>query len=601
VTQVAELRFLPRQTASGYGYVCCGGEDAGVIAVIDVNSTQSGAAADVDEQLPVELEVRDSPRKPTVDIEHVGTNIINSVNIYKLKGNPESNIQDDVVAVLTNNDKTIRILSLIERVETAVLDMAFAVNHATISPDGQTLVGVGDYQQAFFFERINLDPSESRISTAKHASSHCRWVLLNIVQLHVPKPAAISGYFSTAWSHSGDLCAVASENGYITVLDTKLIKAECLGEDAVITIVSSTRPHAEPGAGSVRSLQFSPDPWDLLIWAEGRGRVCVADMRYTLDSRQVLHLDPEEPNLSRIKIEQSKGAVLSVSEERAEHEGHEGLQHIRAFRELQRRPHVHQQRPPNINELRDQFTRMVRDRDSASDQLDSEPNLHRYASEERVIADMLSSAAGVRLDEPRHSNRTQTSQQPRRNALDLVTRGNSRIEAVGTEDFTNLMALLEPQEYELLTRRQVSMIISASENGGTGSGTSHAADRSDEASSRSDEAPSRSSQEAESSHPRHSDRGWEADLEVVPARLRRARARQDRLRDAYDLSCQDLELLGIQSLRSRQDGHESLGLLTTGLVVSEDGQTLWAGCQKGIFEFKLNMRQRMNFPSFETR
>jgi hypothetical protein len=134
------------------------------------------------------------------------------VSIHKLEGSERLGIEDDVVAVLTNNDRTVRIFSLTQHLEMAVLDLHFQVNHATISPDGQILVAVGDWQQAYFFERIPLDEDESKVSTSKYASGHCSWELLEIVDLHVPKAALISSYFCTAWSSSGHLCAVVSSS-----------------------------------------------------------------------------------------------------------------------------------------------------------------------------------------------------------------------------------------------------------------------------------------------------------------------------------------------------------------------------------------------------
>jgi hypothetical protein len=174
------------------------------VAIINTN----GDAADVDDALPVDPERRREPKKASLRIEHIGDEIVNSVSIHKLQGTGE--IKDDVVAVLTNNDKTVRIFSLSQHLEMAVLDLHFQVNHATISPDGQFLIAVGDWQQAYFFERIPLDEDESKVSTSTYASGHCSWELLDIVDLHVPKSASISSYFCTAWSSSGHLCAVVS-------------------------------------------------------------------------------------------------------------------------------------------------------------------------------------------------------------------------------------------------------------------------------------------------------------------------------------------------------------------------------------------------------
>jgi hypothetical protein len=207
-THIAHLPYVPRCTDCGYGWIVMGIGDQphNSIAIINTNADD---AADVDAQLPVNFDRRRA-RPASLKIEPMGDEIVNSVSIHKLEGSESLGVMDDVVAVLTNNDKTVRIFSLTQHLEAAVLDLHFQVNHATISPDGQVLVAVGDWQQAYFFERIPLDEDDSKVSTSKYASGHCTWELFNITDLHVPKAASISSYFCTAWSSSGHLCAVVS-------------------------------------------------------------------------------------------------------------------------------------------------------------------------------------------------------------------------------------------------------------------------------------------------------------------------------------------------------------------------------------------------------
>ena len=59
---------------------------------------------------------------------------------------------------------------------------------------------------------------------------------------------------------------------------------------------------SDSGAGAVRTMQFSPAPWDFLIWNEDQARVCVADLRSDLKVKQVLHLDPKEDDLEVVDI-----------------------------------------------------------------------------------------------------------------------------------------------------------------------------------------------------------------------------------------------------------------------------------------------------------
>lgn len=302
-THIANLPFETRCTASGHGWLCCGGEDEGHFAAIKLDGA-APLAADVDALLPLDLGNRPLGRPaaasttPSVKLERIGEEIVNSISIHKLAGDGE----DEVVAVLTNNDKTVRIYCLTHGLEEAVLDLPFPMNHATISPDGNLLVAVGDYHQAFFFERPrSRHRSQSTKTDTRAGASQSEWTNVGVAQLHVPQNSATTGYFTTAWSPSGKLCAVGSECGYISVFDTDLLKTSELGEDAIVQVIRSTRPDTTHGPGAVRTMCFAPQPWDLLIWAEDQARVCVADLRAGLLARQVLSLDPKEDSVIRIE------------------------------------------------------------------------------------------------------------------------------------------------------------------------------------------------------------------------------------------------------------------------------------------------------------
>jgi WD40 repeat protein len=634
---VVNLTFPPRCSASGFGYICAAGEENGLIAIINVNA-EASEASEVDEQVPIPginhgehgSRRSDRPkRQPIVKLDQIGTSIINSIAIYKIEGNPKAGIRDDVVAVLTNNDFTVRILSLSEGIETAVLDLTFPVNHATISPDGQTLVAVGDHQQAYFFEKIVLNPTESKISTAKYASSHCRWVLLNIARLHFPLGAGISGYFSTAWSSSGALCAVASENGYITVLDAERIKAEECGEDTIVTIVSSTRPHAEPGPGSVRTLHFSPQPWDLLIWSEGRGRICVADMRYALNSRQVLHLKPEPDSDLTSLIEVGSGtdiesaALRDTSRSYVSPRYSQIMQQLRTIRDtiVVESPAVAEDDSPRSGSRR-RVVRLLRNEDLRNEESSSPESLPALESnmeeDERIILEVLT--AGHTTD-PLPSVPSPRSIRYRRSELSGL-RGNTDIisRAAERQEFmSDAMSVLRRHRGEIdrynshpLPRRQASIIVSSEEAQQSPLPPRSWAELS------TDLFPSTESRArlrthlindpqtyvdlaGESSQPARNRLAEDSDAINHDRRLRRAQEREQRLREVYKLTQHDLQLLKWTSSRNKEDGPESAGLLTAGIVVSPDGKSIWAGCQNGIYEYKLNMRNLMNFPSLEAR
>ena len=305
---IAALPFEARCTASGFGYVCVGGEDCGHFAAIKLDGS-GPRTLDVDSALPIEPRRQQSNaggrRAASVKVERIGEEIVNSISIHRIQD--EDAHLDDIVAVLTNNDKTVRIYSLPSSLETTVLDLPFPMNHATISPDGQTLVAVGDVNLAYFFQReIQQTPPQIHKPHNRLTSASIEWTLTSVVSLHVSEPASTMCYFTTAWSPSGQLVAVGSEGGYITVFDIDLLyNAEVEDDDAIVAIVPGSRPdftnpQPNPYPGAIRSMMFSPQPWDLLIWAEDQGRICIGDLRTGLKSRQVINLEPKDESLRRI-------------------------------------------------------------------------------------------------------------------------------------------------------------------------------------------------------------------------------------------------------------------------------------------------------------
>ncbi|TKA31421.1 hypothetical protein B0A50_02267 [Salinomyces thailandicus] len=317
---IATLPFEARCTASGYGYVCVGGEDDGHFATIKLEG--SGArSVDVDEALPIDdrwrrtqsqqrrdqqSEIGDGMdrRAASVKVERIGEEIVNSISIHRIQD--EDAHLDDIVAVLTNNDKTVRVYSLPQKLETTVLDLPFAMNHATLSPDGRMLVAVGDFNQAYFFQReLQEVPPQIPKPHNRLTSGSVEWTLTSVVNLHIGTPENTTGFFTTAWNESGRLVAVGSEGGYITVFDTEMLQSsDYEDEEAIVAVVPSSRPDLpQPHPGAVRSMMFAPDPWDLLVWAEDQGRVCIGDLRTGLKSKQIVNLEPKDEALRRVVYE----------------------------------------------------------------------------------------------------------------------------------------------------------------------------------------------------------------------------------------------------------------------------------------------------------
>ncbi|KAI4245969.1 MAG: hypothetical protein L6R40_002185 [Gallowayella cf. fulva] len=169
------------------------------------------------------------------------------------------------------------------------------MNHASISPDGQLLVAVGDEPKAFFCRRIaSSNPSGDQ--DAVHTWQEVAEPRLNPAPLN-------DSCFTTAFSPSGHICAVGQQSGVVTIFDTSLIHEDMDDDDAVLEVLRSSRAAIDPdNIGAIRSMSFSPAPWDLLAWAEERGRVCVADLRNACRSRQTVDLDLDSPKLNRTSV-----------------------------------------------------------------------------------------------------------------------------------------------------------------------------------------------------------------------------------------------------------------------------------------------------------
>lgn len=186
------------------------------------------------------------------------------------------------------------------------------MNHASISPDGNLLIAVGDMSQVFFRQRIRLP--NCLLVNGEPTFPRYEWK-------EISEPKLISAQhldpcFSTAFSPSGHICAAASQTGVINIFDTSLIRGDIEGENAVIEVLKSSPCLGRDICGAVRSMSFAPPPWDLLAWAEDQGRVYVIDLRNSFRYRQTIELETDSPTLIVANIVESTGDRIMTLEER---------------------------------------------------------------------------------------------------------------------------------------------------------------------------------------------------------------------------------------------------------------------------------------------
>ncbi|KAL8776661.1 MAG: hypothetical protein Q9213_008186, partial [Squamulea squamosa] len=318
---IASLPWKVQCLDARHGWICVGGPDKGRCAFICINGQESGRSqgrlsrheAEVDALLPLDLDpdsrtltqsyfrrLRSSSppsrSKPEVQIHELAASIANaitnSVAIYRLQIDQKN---DEIVCVMTNNDSTVRIFSLSRSRLLNTLQFSTRMNHASISPDGQLLVAVGDQPKAFFCRRILVSTSSG--------DQDASYIWEEIAEPRLSPTCVDDGCFTTAFSPSGHVCAVAQQSGVVTIFDTSMIHEDMEDDDAVLEVLRSSRSSTTYDyIGAIRSMSFSPAPWDLLAWAEERGRVCVADLRNACRSRQTVDLDLDSPKLNRTSV-----------------------------------------------------------------------------------------------------------------------------------------------------------------------------------------------------------------------------------------------------------------------------------------------------------
>ena len=263
-------------------------------------------------------------------MHELGGLIVNSVTIHRLPSIDDLYSAEDI-AVLTyvqcasclrqamsmtdsscrNNDKTVSIFSLTRQEMLETIPHPICMNYAIISPDSKLLAAVGDDHRVYFY-RIKPCPKR-RVTVPEVDRILCGWdwPMLRVVDLDSDSHYNDRCCFTIAFSPSSHLCAVGSQSGIISVFDVKgLLKQDPEDPDGrtnIVCVFRSSRPSIEGGA--VRSMSFSPRPWDLLVWVEEHGRIGIADVRQAFSRRQIVVLDLDDSTLERVRIVENRGQI----------------------------------------------------------------------------------------------------------------------------------------------------------------------------------------------------------------------------------------------------------------------------------------------------
>ncbi|KAG0649067.1 hypothetical protein D0Z07_4357 [Hyphodiscus hymeniophilus] len=328
---VTSVDFTPRCLTVARGWLCCGG-DVGRFAVVNLkdgktvseSSLHLNLESDPDARLPLDLDPlrrvltpnmapylrRTRNSYPLTAIEKkVGTELVNCTTLWFPKETISDGVYKSPVAVVANNDCTVSILYLEDEAE--ILDkLKFPdfVNRSVMSPDGTLLVTICD--DPFLY--LHYRRQKAALKGCINRNQEYEWIKWGRIQLegqHRADKSNMRGSFAASFSKSGKYLAVATQYGMISVFDVGTMTQDGVEPLAIFT---SSRPGRECGA--IRSMEFSPEPFDLLAWTESSGRITVADVRNCFLSRQHVVIDSRADDVERILV--SDGASEPVIDPR---------------------------------------------------------------------------------------------------------------------------------------------------------------------------------------------------------------------------------------------------------------------------------------------
>lgn len=231
--------------------------------------------ADPDERLPLDLDPtrRSTARETTSSARRslsrpaipnpikIGTEIVNCVTLWTPGETASEKAYDIPVAVVANNDCTVSILRARDSEVLEALTLPDFVNRSVISPDGEILVTICDDPFLYIHERQEKVGFRKQRFETKDVQRY-EWVLAGKIQLEGQRSTDKSenrGSFTACFSPSGSYLAVATQYGVISIFDAQALT----DPDSLLVIFTTSRPGVSNGA--VRSMEFSPAPFDLLV------------------------------------------------------------------------------------------------------------------------------------------------------------------------------------------------------------------------------------------------------------------------------------------------------------------------------------------------
>ncbi|KAI5897993.1 uncharacterized protein SCHCODRAFT_02610813 [Schizophyllum commune H4-8] len=247
---------------------------------------------------------------------NLGCSINNSVLLttLNLTGSPEGAVEPRIV--ISNNNQTVKLYDVAVRVLNGTpispcgqLHLPYFVNHSSISPDGRTLLTIGDSNE------VNLH----RMSGGSRVTFSPISTLTIPPSLDLPskyRPNALTASFSSAFSADGSKFVVASQEGVVAVWDvrsTRPLKVfhtdktrvpkgthrgefnERLSDDPL----EWTFDRSKAPGWSARCVKFGGGGNEIMAFTEHRDLVHVVDAR-TFETEEIIRV-PSYPSLASPK------------------------------------------------------------------------------------------------------------------------------------------------------------------------------------------------------------------------------------------------------------------------------------------------------------
>ncbi|KAJ7111964.1 hypothetical protein C8R44DRAFT_256050 [Mycena epipterygia] len=285
--KLAELAFLPNTLAS--------------MPVPDTDHTLLAAGG---QDAEIHLSLLTAENKSAWQFNtHLEGSINNSILLTSLSLTDSNESSVEPRMAVSNNDRVVMFFDVPIRSRPSTINQVGAVrfnvpvNHSSISPDGRTLLSVGDSSKIFLH----------RLTGGAHVTS------TPIATLNLPPTSnpfsshALVASFSTAFSADGSKYAVAAQEGAVAVWDvrsTRPLKVfhtdKARGASRPTTWLSEDPQewshHRSRGPGwSARNVKFGGRPGrELMLFTEHTSLIHVIDAR-TFETEEILHMPAFPP------------------------------------------------------------------------------------------------------------------------------------------------------------------------------------------------------------------------------------------------------------------------------------------------------------------